>query len=363
MIQSNEKEIQTLLDKNSELQEQHKLVTQRMRFTNRTVIAHRAAVDMGDDSQMQALLQWHAVTNARATSSTAPPDGWDVIAGNRKTLAVENPPGCPAPLIEDQRSFLRFRGLPLHQQLLVQSWCLQAATWSRQQLPHLREAFCHAFTLLYQGPNSPAQIGHIDLLPGAYQGSLACTVGTSTELFVPDVSLTPDEVAGMMDTTVQQLMRDHSEILGMRDLLLEPSFQPMFEQQQPGDACLMEGGIVHRGPALPDVVPRTGPGRLQLFWVVTPTYHYEQYDSDSQTWLGDIELQMAVEAASKPTTDALVQRAAERINTHWDHYPPSKKPYGKLEPMYEGSTPALKKRAKVIAGLVKKQVAKLQRSA
>ena len=62
--------------------------------------------------------------------------------------------------------------LPEEMRLLVHSWCWGAATWSMQKLPHLREVYFHAFVLLCQGPNSPAQVPHIDLLPGAYQGSL-----------------------------------------------------------------------------------------------------------------------------------------------------------------------------------------------
>ena len=73
----------------------------------------------------------------------------------------------------------------------------------------------------------------------------------------------------MMGVSAQNLMREHSELVSMRDLLLVPHFQAAFPSQEAGDACLMEGGIVHRGPATQGA--RTSSGRLQLFWVVTPT--------------------------------------------------------------------------------------------
>ena len=128
-------------------------------------------------------------------------------------------------------------------------------------------------------------------------------------------------------------MRDHSVLFSMRDLLLVPHFQDAFPSQEVGDACLMEGGIVHRGPATQGA--RTSSGRLQLFWVVTPTYHIEHYNSDSQTWVGEVELQMGVEG-EKEKRDALVKRAAERIVEHWDEYPSSDNmPWNKLEALYK----------------------------
>ena len=180
---------------------------------------------------------------------------------------------------------------------------------------------------------------HIDLLPGAYQGSLACTEGPSTEIFLPETSPSPSEVAGMMGVSVQDLMRANPEILALRDLLLEPCFESAFSSsgfssQRAGDACLMEGGIVHRGPGIQGG-SRTSAGRLQLFWVVTPTYHYEHYSSDSQTWVGEVELQMAVEGA-EAMRDALVERAAERIAAHRPEYPSfDKMPWNKLEALYK----------------------------
>jgi hypothetical protein len=312
----------------------HEAAVQDVRRSGRVAVAERSAVQMdGCMQERETLLAWLAKTKARSAGSSDPEDGWDIISGQRKVLAVPNPDQLPAPEVEGKRRFDRFRSLPEAIRLMVHSWCIRAATWSMRQLPHLREAYAHAFVLLYQGPNSPAQVPHIDLLPGAYQGSLACTVGPSTQIFLPEESPSAGDVAGKMGVSVQNLMRDHSVLFSMRDLLLVPHFQDAFPSQEVGDACLMEGGIVHRGPATQGA--RTSSGRLQLFWVVTPTYHVEHYNSDSQTWVGEVELQMGVEG-EKEKRDALVKRAAERIVEHWDEYPSSDNmPWNKLEALYK----------------------------
>ena len=63
------------------------------------------------------------------------------------------------------------------------------------------------------------------------------------------LSPSPSDVAHKMGVSVQHLMRSLPELLSMRDLLLKPQFKDAFPSQATGDACLMEGGIVHRGPA------------------------------------------------------------------------------------------------------------------
>ena len=127
---------------------------------------------------------------------------------------------------------------------------------------------------------------HIDLLPGAYQGSLGCTAGPSTQIFLPETSPSPSDVAHEMGVLcpapdafpplAAQCSRRGTYTPGAQ-------FKDAFPSQAAGDACLMEGGIVHRGPSTKG--ERTSPGRLQLFWVVTPTYHFEHYSSDSQSWV------------------------------------------------------------------------------
>ena len=65
-----------------------------------------------------------------------------------------------------------------------------------------------------------------------------------------------------------------------------------------------------------------------LFWVVTPTFHIEKYDSNSQIWIGELELLMAVEVMVKrspedPCAVHLIEMAAERIVEHHEYYPSS----------------------------------------
>ena len=206
--------------------------------------------------------------------------------------------------------------------------------------------------------NAPAQIPHIELLPGSYQGGLALTNGPSTEYFLPEERLRASQVATQMGITEEQLFREYMHIAAMRDLLL-PDIAFTCGSQRAGDACLMEGGIVHRGPAT-ICEKRTGRGRLQLFWAVTPTYHVEHYNSNSQTWVGDLILEMAVEAAflGKDNTN-LVKFAIEQIEGYANHtdgnqYPNAlNMPWHKLHAHYAEATDQRQQIVKDIAEKVK----------
>ena len=138
-----------------------------------------------------------------------------------------------------------------------------------------------------------------------------------------------------MGISPQQVMRNHMELFQQRDLLLTSTcLQGVFDSQHPGDACLIEGGVVHRGPAM-NAVSRIAFGRLQLFWVVAPTYHFEVYNSNSQIWVGELELQMAVDAP-RSRREELVARAATHIAMHSHDYPSfDKMPWDKLVKLYE----------------------------
>ena len=64
-----------------------------------------------------------------------------------------------------------------------------------------------------------------------------------------------------MGVSVQELMRDHSELLGMRDLLLpDLLFQDAFLAQRLGHACLMATQRVH-----PPRVRRQAPSNTALY--------------------------------------------------------------------------------------------------
>ena len=154
-VREKEEQIQELMGK---LGKEHEAAVQQVRRSGRVVVAERGAVEMKLCRKREALLAWLAKTKARKEGSTDPEDGWDIISGKRKVLAVPNPDQLPAPGVEDSRHFDRFRSLPEESRLLVHEWCMRAATWSMLKLPHLREAYAHAFALLYQGPNSPAQV-------------------------------------------------------------------------------------------------------------------------------------------------------------------------------------------------------------
>ena len=154
-VREKEEQIQELMGK---LGKEHEAAVQQVRRSGRVVVAERGAVEMKLCRKREALLAWLAKTKAREEGSTDPEDGWDIISGKRKVLAVPNPDQLPAPRVEDSRHFDRFRSLPKESRRLVHEWCMRAATWSMLKLPHLREAYAHAFALLYQGPNSPAQV-------------------------------------------------------------------------------------------------------------------------------------------------------------------------------------------------------------
>ena len=286
---------------------------------------------------------------ARELTSTAKADGWDVIAGNRKTLAVPNPPELPGPEVEEQRAFGCFERLPEEQRGLVHLWCMGAAQWSKEKLPFLRDIYIHAFVLLYQHGDSPAQPPHIDISPGQYQGSVTITEGPCTELFQPPSSPTAESVARQMGMTLEDVMRNHPDIIGMRDLLLRPTadnFHGAFSPQQgdafeaqPGDACLFEGGIVHRGPACKLSKKRNAPGRLSfgrliLFWVVSPLGTMDQYDSNTQLWMGDLEMQMAVETENDVCRQKLEEYAAAACHQWHDSYPHPVTPLTRLMELY-----------------------------
>ena len=75
---------------------------------------------------------------------------------------------------------------------------------------------------------------------------------------------------------------------------------------------------------------RTAPGCLQLFWVVQPLYHNIFYDSDTQFWIGELELVMAVE---------VVNKAARVIALHRTQYPNARNmPWHKLAELYAKPT-------------------------
>jgi hypothetical protein len=226
----------------------------------------------------------------------------------------------------------------------VHLWCMGAAQWSKEKLPFLRDIYIHAFVLLYQHGDSPAQPPHIDISPGQYQGSVTITEGPCTELFQPPSSPTAESVARQMGMTLEDVMRNHPDIIGMRDLLLRPTadnFHGAFSPQQgdafeaqPGDACLFEGGIVHRGPACKLSKKRNALGRLILFWVVSPLGTMDQYDSNTQLWMGDLEMQMAVETENDVCRQKLEEYAAAACHQWHDSYPHPVTPLTRLMELY-----------------------------
>ena len=157
-VRAKDEQIQVLMGKYEAAVQEHEAAVQEVRHSGRVVVTERGAVEMGLCPERDALLTWLANTKARKAESSDPEDGWDIISGKRKVLAVPNPDQLLAPGVEDSRHFGRFRSLPEESRLLVHSWCMRAATWSMRQLPHVREAYAHAFVLLYQGPSSPAQV-------------------------------------------------------------------------------------------------------------------------------------------------------------------------------------------------------------
>ena len=233
----------------------------------------------------------------------------------------------------------------------------------------LSRSYIHAFVLLCQHGDSPAQPPHIDISPGQYQGSVTITEGPCTELFQPPSSPTAESVARQMGMTLEDVMRNHPDIIGMRDLLLRPTadnFHGAFSPQQgdafeaqPGDACLFEGGIVHRGPAYDS--GRNGLGRLILFWVVSPLSSKEHYDSSTQRWIGDLQMLMAVETKDNDQRKKLVVEAAGACYDWWHSYPKGSNPCTRLTALYDTDSPEKKMKAEQVVKAVKAEIRDLGR--
>jgi hypothetical protein len=148
-----------------------------------------------------------------------------------------------------------------------------------------------------------------------------------------------------------------------RDLLMcprEEDFHGALQgAAQPGDACLFEGGIVHRGPAYDS--GRNGLGRLILFWVVSPLSSKEHYDSSTQRWIGDLQMQMAVETKDNDQRKKLVVEAAGACYDWWHSYPKRSNPCTRLTALHDTDSPEKKMKAEQVVKAVKAEIRDLGR--
>ena len=363
-----EQQLQGLLDHNQHhnqlLAAEHLAAGNHATAQTKRVIADKSAVPAVNQQVKirHGLVRGLHAKIARQTTSTAAEDGWDVIAGNRKTLAVPNPPELPAPSVEDERAFACFHSLEPQQKTLVHQWCRGAAEWSKEKLPFMKDHYVHAFVLLYQHGDSRAQPPHIDIGSGKYQGSVTITEGPWTEIFQPETSPTAESVAKLMGMTLEDVMRHHPDIVEQRDLLICPREKDFHGALQgaakPGDACLFEGGIVHRGPAYDS--GRNGLGRLILFWVVSPLSSKEHYDSSTQRWIGDLQMLMAVETKDNDQRKKLVVEAAGACYDWWHSYPKGFNPYKRLTALYDTDSPEKKMKAKEVVKAVTKEIKEIR---
>jgi hypothetical protein len=162
--------------------------------------------------------------------------------------------------------------------------------------------------------------------------------------------------------TLEDVMRHHPDIVEQRDLLICPREKDFHGALQgaakPGDACLFEGGIVHRGPAYDS--GRNGLGRLILFWVVSPLSSKEHYDSSTQRWIGDLQMLMAVETKDNEQRKKLVVEAAGACYDWWHSYPKGFNPYKRLTALYDTDSPEKKMKAKEVVKAVTKEIKEIR---
>jgi hypothetical protein len=202
-----------------------------------------------------------------------------------------------------------------------------------------REWEPHAFSLLQQPEGSPRQPPHVDYLPGQMQGVLFLTPGEATHVF----DTLPAGPAGLQEFLQEADLHDlgdlGEQVYDRRGLLVNADMaaekldaaeeRAAKRHVEAGEARLMDGGMLHRGPSLPEPKPVTAPTlmaelmmrpkrkatkqvqvhaeatskavRIILFFAVRVPGPGKPYDPSSHTWIGHADVMAAMLAKSDHT--------------------------------------------------------------